>query len=523
MGRRRGQRRALATRLSWLFVAYFVGFALMVAVAVPTLVAANDKLGQIQASVAPARVADQTLDKALVDQETGERGYIITGQPSYLGPYEQGKQEVAMQMAALAKLGLAGLGPKLDALGQADRAWQAQAQMEIDAERDDHHQQAVDLVSGGSGRALFAVSRQRLAAVDTQVNTVANAYRSQLRSSLALLAIVLAVSLAGLVAMTVAGLILVRRWIVTPLGQLVEAVGSVRAGQLFHPMPEPDSAELAELADSVDAMRIEILDQARDAVHSREALEQQGPLVLQLRDDLAAAAVELPAGLCVEARVEPAEGFLAGDFYDLFPLEGGRLAVVVVDVAGHGARPGVLAAQIKHLMAAAWAVEPDDPAAALGWMSARLGDTGDLFATAAAVVIDPQAGRLRVANAAHPPVLVVGPPSPSAAPGDQPGADPTRQQLSRVGPTGPLIGPFPATWSSVELEVGPGALVAVYTDGLVEARDPDGHEFGAERLEQILRAHGDPVETMEAIGTALGSFRGERLDDDLTVVLVQRT
>ncbi len=244
-------------------------------------------------------------------------------------------------------------------------------------------------MSGGAGRALFAVSRQRLKAVDAQVNLVANSFRSQLRHALELLTIILAVSLVGLVAMTVTGLVLVRRWIVTPLGQLVDAVGTVRDGQLFHPMPELDSTELAELAGSVDAMRVEILDQLRDAIHSREALEQQGPMVLQLRDNLAADDVEVPPGLHVVARVEPAEGFLAGDFYDLRTFDDGRLGVVVVDVAGHGARPGVLAAQIKHLMSAAWAVEPEDPAAALGWMAQRLGDTGDLFATAAVVTIDP--------------------------------------------------------------------------------------------------------------------------------------
>ena len=337
------------------------------------------------------------------------------------------------------------------------------------------------------------------------MNLVANSFRSQLRHALELLTIILAVSLIGLVAMTVTGLVLVRRWIVTPLGQLVAAVGTVREGQLFHPMPELDSTELAELASSVDAMRVEILDQLSDAVHSREALEQQGPMVLQLRDSLAAEDVEVPAGLHVVARMEPAEGFLAGDFYDLRTFDDGRLGVVVVDVAGHGARPGVLAAQIKHLMSAAWAVEPRDPAAALGWMAQRLGDTGDLFATAAVVTIDPKAGQLRVANAAHPAVLVTG-----------------GEELVRVGPTGPLIGPFEASWSSVTLDLAPHAMVVVHTDGLTEARGPDGRQFGQDRLEQILVDHPDADDAMEAIAAELGTFVDQRLDDDLTIAIVAR-
>lgn len=228
-------------------------------------------------------------------------------------------------------------------------------------------------------------------------------------------------------------------------------------------------------------------------------------MVLQLRDDLTADEVTIPPGLHVVARVEPAEGFLAGDFYDLRTFDDGRLGVVVVDVAGHGARPGVLAARIKHLMGAAWAVEPNDPAAALGWMAQRLGDTGDLFATAAVVTIDPKAGQLRVANAAHPAVLVTGGP-----------------ELVRIGPTGPLIGPFAASWTSVTLDLAPDAMVVVHTDGLTEARDPDGHEFGRDRLEQILVDHPDADAAMEAIAADLGAFRGHRLDDDLTIAIVAR-
>jgi serine phosphatase RsbU (regulator of sigma subunit)/CHASE3 domain sensor protein len=485
-------------------VAYFVGFAVMVAVAVPALIQANDKLGRLQNTVAPARLADQQLDQALVDQETGERGYIITNDVTFLRPYEAGKTQVSTQLAMLRHLDLPGLTPKLTALAQADTAWRAQAEMEIAAEQTDPPR-AVALVKRGKGRALFVVSRQRLKAVDAQVNLVANSFRSQLRHALELLTLILAVSLVGLVVMTVTGLVLVRRWIVTPLGQLVDAVGTVREGQLFYPMPELDSTELAELASSVDAMRVEILDQLREAIHSREALEQQGPMVLQLRDNLAAEEVDVPPGLHVVARVQPAEGFLAGDFYDLRAFDDGRLGVVVVDVAGHGARPGVLAAQIKHLMSAAWAVEPDDPAAALGWMAERLGDTGDLFATAAVVIIDPQAGELRVANAAHPPVLVTG--------GDD---------LVRIGPTGPLIGPFAASWMSVTIGLAPDAMVVVHTDGLTEARDSDGQEFGQDRLERILIDHHDADSAMETIAAELGAFRDHRLDDDLTVAIVAR-
>ena len=121
---------------------------------------------------------------------------------------------------------------------------------------------------------------------------------------------------------------------------------------------------------------------------------------------------------------------------------------------------------------------------------------------------------------------VVGGLSPAAL-GPPHGGDPpvlvvAAGTVNRVGPTGPLIDPFAGAWSVVDLELVPGALLALYTDGLIEARDPDGQLFGPQRLDEILASHPDVDEAMEAIGNALGSFRGERLDDDLTVVLIQR-
>ena len=165
----------------------------------------------------------------------------------------------------------------------------------------------------------------------------------------------------------------------------------------------------------------------------------------------------------------------------------------------------MLAAQIKHLMNAAWAVEPDDPAAALGWMAQRLGDTGDLFATAAVVIIDPTAGRLRVANAAHPAVLVTGGP-----------------ELVRIGPTGPLLGPFEASWTSVTVDLAPDAMVVVHTDGLTEARDPMAASSAGTGWSRSWSTIPMPTQPWSPSPSELGAFRGHRLDDDLTIAIVAR-
>ena len=123
-------------------------------------------------------------------------------------------------------------------------------------------------------------------------------------------------------------------------------------------------------------------------------------------------------------------------------------------------------------------------------------------------MVDTSTGVCRYANAGHPPALLAD-------------HDNTVHQLD---PTGPLLGVFSSSWKTANAHMGPGAKLAVYTDGLTEARDNAEVFYGTERFVQLVVTL--PCEVAESVIRTcfddLHAFRPARLSDDVTVVLVCR-
>jgi sigma-B regulation protein RsbU (phosphoserine phosphatase) len=244
-----------------------------------------------------------------------------------------------------------------------------------------------------------------------------------------------------------------------------------------------------------------------DAGRAREALARRGLVVLALRDELARGTEQLPEPLVTASRFEPAEGVLAGDWWDIVRLEDDRAALAVVDVSGHGAASGVFALRAKQLVMASlrsgWA-----PGEALSWVARSLGDTGEQFLTGVVVEVRATDGRWRYANAGHPPILLR-----------------SLGGIEELPPTGPILGPLPGEWETREVTVPPAAFLAVYTDGLIEARNAEHEEFGIERLVQALETAED--RGLDSVAdhclSSLRRFTGRRADDDVTLVLLGRT
>ena len=271
-------------------------------------------------------------------------------------------------------------------------------------------------------------------------------------------------------ALVLVAALLVRRWLTMPLAALTGSVRAVAEGDVERHVVVTGPPELAGLGRDVEAMRRHIVDDLRVAVAAREALEQQAPAVALLRDRLAATRSPVP-GAELAAVLLPAEGVLAGDWYDVLELCPGRIGLVVVDVSGHGTGAGVMALQSKGLLAAALR-DGMAPGEALAWTAKHLGDTGEDFLTCFVATLSPVTGRGSYASAGHPDALVV-----------------STGGVRTYGPTGPLLGPIPGTWESRELSLGSSDLLAVHTDGLVEARARDGTQFGTERLSSVLSEH----------------------------------
>jgi hypothetical protein len=196
-----------------------------------------------------------------------------------------------------------------------------------------------------------------------------------------------------------------------------------------------------------------------------------------------------PVGTSVAYR--PAEGPGAGgDFYDLFALEAGQLAVIVGDVSGHG-REALPHTALIRFTVRAYLEAGLDPARALQTAGTVLErQLGDSFATVLAAVYHPRERTLTYAAAGHPPPLVLGEADASGA----------RRAIAPVTAcSAPPLGAGMRTGTRQTVVSIPGpARVCVHTDGVTEARVGEDL-FGAERLSRSLAALPDDAGAAELL------------------------
>ncbi|MFG3309506.1 SpoIIE family protein phosphatase [Streptomyces wuyuanensis] len=227
----------------------------------------------------------------------------------------------------------------------------------------------------------------------------------------------------------------------------------------------------------------------------------------------------LRGGSAVEAasRYLPADidNGVGGDWFDVIPLAGARVALVVGDVVGHGIDAAATMGRLRtavHTLAD-MELPPDELLARLDGTVQRLAqaDAHDpthspavLGATCVYAVYDPVTRKCTMATAGHPPPAIIDPQGRVTFPDLPPGA-----------PLGIGLGvPFEA----VELELPEGSLIALYTDGLIETRDHDIEE-GMHRLGTALA---QPELSLEDLCTrAMESVQDQAASDDVTLLLVR--
>jgi sigma-B regulation protein RsbU (phosphoserine phosphatase) len=244
---------------------------------------------------------------------------------------------------------------------------------------------------------------------------------------------------------------------------------------------------------------------AREA-RARSTIEASAVLASRLGAALASDIANLPAGWEAGARLLPAEGQVAGDTYSIDLIGPTRLAVVVVDIAGHGASAAVDALSARELMRASLR-SGVRPHRAIATLPDTL-DLGENFLTAFAAVIDTSDGNCAYVNAGHPPPLLV-----SGSEG-----------IEVLGPTGPLVGIVPGEWTTAMCTIALGSTLLVYTDGLTEARDTLGEFLGEDRVQAMAAegAGGDADDLVRSVLRAIDEFAGGDRRDDATIVALRR-
>jgi len=241
---------------------------------------------------------------------------------------------------------------------------------------------------------------------------------------------------------------------------------------------------------------------------------------LSLKNDLEIARdiqqAMLPSGLFRATGIEtvglsrPANT-VGGDFYDILPLDDGRVVVAVGDVAGKGS-PAALLMALLLAMLRTLVDETLEPAELVSRLNVQVSRNapGTRFITLFYAVFTPATGELTYVNAGHTPALVI------RAGG----------RSKRLSDGGIALGMFsPSTYVEGRATIEPNELLAIYSDGITEAESPQGQPFDESGLEAVLQAN--IAEHVSAIGTAVvhaveRHTDNTRFADDLTILLLRR-
>jgi serine phosphatase RsbU (regulator of sigma subunit)/HAMP domain-containing protein len=206
---------------------------------------------------------------------------------------------------------------------------------------------------------------------------------------------------------------------------------------------------------------------------------------------------------------------VGGDYFDFILRPDGRCQIMVSDVSGKGVAAGLIMSVLRSLVHTYSEFE-DCPREILTRVNRVL--TRDLdesmFVTAAMMTLNPVEHQVRLARAGHEPLLVVG-------------ADGAVRWFKPAGTALGLldVGSFEAHFEVLEVPLHPGDTAVLYTDGVNEAQNPAGEEFGLENLVRVVVAHRSaPLPEMVAalLDEVRRYARGRHQSDDITLIAVRR-
>lgn len=245
-------------------------------------------------------------------------------------------------------------------------------------------------------------------------------------------------------------------------------------------------------------------DAIRTARQLRESLTERDELTDQIANRLFAVPVQVD-GWHIAVAQEAAFGQLAGDSQQVIIRDDGHLLVAVLDVAGHGAVPGLLAFQLRGVVEALW--HEAAPIAQIANALDRTLVSQESIASGVLVDIDTATGAVFMVNAGHPPPLVR-----------------RGHGLEEWTKTRPILGVDHHSLRADNEHLDHGDMLIVYTDGFIEVRAPDrsilGDQAFIHRLEAVVDQPPDAV-AAAALDAARHHAEGRLQDDALVVVLAR--
>ncbi|HEV7764168.1 MAG TPA: PP2C family protein-serine/threonine phosphatase [Thermoanaerobaculia bacterium] len=244
--------------------------------------------------------------------------------------------------------------------------------------------------------------------------------------------------------------------------------------------------------------------QAREQVRMRDELRYARELQLSMLPEFAP---DLAWADICSISVPATE--VGGDYYDYF-VEGDSVALVCIDVAGHGMASGLVLAALRS----GFTLLRDslhDPAAVLQRLHTLVAETSRrrMLVTASVVLLDQKNRRAIIASAGNPPVFI-----------RRAGEEPTIEVINLYAP--PLGVRLPVEIPQRQIDVAPGDVIVLHSDGIYETRSANDEVYGLDRIATMIREQGGgSAESLrDALLADVAAFRGTReQDDDVTLVV----
>lgn len=312
-------------------------------------------------------------------------------------------------------------------------------------------------------------------------------------------------------------IVFLSRRITQPLAELAGVTAAFARGDLDAPVPAPRSRdEVGQLAHSFGRMRDDLrrhIAELAATTAARQKIESELAIALQIQRAMLPPPRQRLAGATpveIAVHLQPAK-VVGGDLYSYFQPAPGRLCFAVGDVSDKGVPAALFMARTITLLKTAGR-DAADPAEVLRRVNAELYPENDecMFVTLLLGALDLATGELLLANAGHEAPLRLGPAGAVA-------------ELAL--PAGPALG----LQAEIELPLNrlvlaPGETLLLYTDGVTEAANPGGEQFGRDRLRLAAATPQPTVQAgVQALRQQLQDFvAGAPPADDITVFALRR-
>ncbi len=316
------------------------------------------------------------------------------------------------------------------------------------------------------------------------------------------------------VLLSVIGAFFISMEITKPVNILAEGVRIAGKGDLNHKINIKSRNELGLLANAFNIMTDD-LKKAQMVELKKTAMEKELEIAGKLQDSLLPKVFPEIKGYDIAAFYRSARE-TGGDYYDVIPLGGGKFGFVMADVSGKGVPAALIMTMLRGIINIEARTTQDPVKTLINLNNGMLGSVeGNIFATIFYAVLDSAENTLEMVSAGHHETLFY---RSSAA------------KVETYCPKGAAIGvlkgrDFENRIGKIKTAVNPGDRILLFTDGISEARSPEGKRLGIQKVMDSLQKYGTKTgrEIVDGIIGEVEKFTmGEEQSDDIAVLLIAK-